>query len=502
MQTKLQDTATNAVIYARFSSDKQREESIEGQVRECRAFAEANGLNVIHIYTDRAKSAKTDNRPDFLKMVRASTKGLFSYIIVYTLDRFSRSRYDSVTYKAKLKKNGVKVLSAKENIRDDPSGIILESVLEGYAEYYSAELAQKVKRGMTDSVIEKKWPGSEIPFGFNKNADGTLLVDPVAGPAAIKVFEDFVAGRSRAEIVRDLAAGHFTTATGRAVSYAMITRMLKNELYTGRFSWGSLTVPNFVEPIITRELFNAAQKLLTPQARKRRNAAIYTLTGKIQCGACHATMTGVSGTSKNGSSYHYYRCASKSNRIRGTRKPCSGRNIQVEPLEKVIFDTTLELLNTPEAREEIARQAVAAQKRDHANDETMKALRQEKADLKKRLANSIKAIEAGVVSTTITRNIQEYEERITEIDNALADLKLRNTEPEITADAVEFYLFKLAEKAEKEGKADLNVFFDFIQKVEVMENTVRIYYSYLPTKRTPNPIEVRCSYNDCVVTPE
>ena len=120
-----------AVIYARYSSNRQREESIEGQIRECKAFAAQNNLSIIHEYIDRAFSAKTINRPDFLKMIEDSSKHAFDYVIVYTLDRFSRNRYDSAVYKYKLKKNGVRVLSAKEKIADDPSGIILESVIEG-----------------------------------------------------------------------------------------------------------------------------------------------------------------------------------------------------------------------------------------------------------------------------------------------------------------------------------------------------------------------------------
>lgn len=155
--------STNAVIYARFSSDKQREESIDGQIRECKSFAQANQLNVIAIYIDRAMSARTDHRPDFLRMIKDSRSGSFDYVLVYQLDRFSRSRYDSAIYKHELKKNGVKVLSAKENITDSPTGIMLEAMLEGYAEYYSAELSQKVRRGMTENLLEHKWNPWDTP---------------------------------------------------------------------------------------------------------------------------------------------------------------------------------------------------------------------------------------------------------------------------------------------------------------------------------------------------
>ena len=119
----------NGVIYARYSSDGQREESIEGQIRECTEYCERNGITVVRHYIDRALSAKTDNRPDFQQMIKDSAKGLFDVIVVWKLDRFARNRYDSAHYKAALKKNGVRVLSAKENIADGPEGIILESLI-------------------------------------------------------------------------------------------------------------------------------------------------------------------------------------------------------------------------------------------------------------------------------------------------------------------------------------------------------------------------------------
>ena len=83
------------VIYARYSSENQREESIEGQIRECTAYAERNGITILGSYIDRALSAKTDNRPDFQRMVADSSKNMFDVIIVWKLDRFACNRYDS-----------------------------------------------------------------------------------------------------------------------------------------------------------------------------------------------------------------------------------------------------------------------------------------------------------------------------------------------------------------------------------------------------------------------
>ena len=157
----------NGVIYARYSSDNQREESIEGQLRECNDFTKRNDITIVDSYIDRAFSATIDKRPAFQKMIKDSAKNMFDVIIVWKLDRFARNRYDSAHYKNILKKNGVKVISATEAISSGAEGILLESMLEGYAEYYSAELAEKINRGLTENAMKCKFNSDPITFGFN-----------------------------------------------------------------------------------------------------------------------------------------------------------------------------------------------------------------------------------------------------------------------------------------------------------------------------------------------
>ncbi len=125
-------------------ADSPREESIQGQIRECTAFAEKNGITVLRHYIDRAFSAKTDNRPEFQNMIKDSNKKLFDTVIAWKLDRFARNRYDSARHKATLKKNGVKVVSATEAIADGSVGIMMETILEGMAEYYSVDLSKRL----------------------------------------------------------------------------------------------------------------------------------------------------------------------------------------------------------------------------------------------------------------------------------------------------------------------------------------------------------------------
>ena len=185
----------NAVIYARYSSDNQREESIEGQLRECGEYAQRNGITVVGSYIDRALSAKTADRPEFQRMIKDSAKGLFEIVLVWKLDRFSRDRYDSAHYKHILKKNGVKVVSAKEHISDGPEGIILESMLEGYAEFYSAELSEKIHRGQKENALKGKNNGGGIPLGYLLDKQTQkLVVDPETAPLVVEIFERYSEG--------------------------------------------------------------------------------------------------------------------------------------------------------------------------------------------------------------------------------------------------------------------------------------------------------------------
>ena len=189
-----------AVIYARYSSENQREESIEGQMRECYAFAKKNGISVVGEYIDRAFSAKTDRRPDFQRMIKDSAKRNFNLVIVWKLDRFARNRYDSAHYKALLKKNGIKVMSAVERISDGAEGILLESLLEGMAEYYSADLSEKVLRGHTENALKCKYNGGTMPIGYYADKEQHYVADSLTAPFVLEAFRHYDEGLTMSEI--------------------------------------------------------------------------------------------------------------------------------------------------------------------------------------------------------------------------------------------------------------------------------------------------------------
>ena len=203
---------SNAVIYARYSSSGQREESIAGQLRDCHAFAKRTGYTIINEYTDSAITGKTDKRPAFQKMIKDAESGLFSAVIVWKLDRFARNRYDSAIYRNKLKRCGVRIISAMENISDSPEGIILEGLMESLAEYYSANLSENVRRGLYDSALERKKTGRT--FGYRKGPDGRYEIDPVSAPIVRRIFEEYASGTPMPDIIAGLNADGLRTING------------------------------------------------------------------------------------------------------------------------------------------------------------------------------------------------------------------------------------------------------------------------------------------------
>lgn len=245
-----------AVIYARFSSDSQREESIEGQLRECHAFAKANGITVINEYIDRALSAskETEKRLDFLRMIKDSGKGLFDIVLVWKLDRFARSRYDNAHYKAILKKNGVKVVSATERISDGPEGIMMESLLEGMAEYYSAELSVKIRRGQTDNALKGLNNGGGVPLGYILNKETKKFeIDEMTAPIVREIFERYAAGESIKNIMNDLNCRGIKTRKGSAFTHSTFKSILPNRRYIGEYQFRDIVISNN-HPAIISEL--------------------------------------------------------------------------------------------------------------------------------------------------------------------------------------------------------------------------------------------------------
>jgi len=327
------------VIYARYSSDGQREESVEGQLRECKEFADRHNMTIMSHYIDRARSAVTDDRPEFQKMIRDSAKKQFNVVLVWKLDRFSRSRFDSATYRAILKRNGVKVVSAMENISDGPEGIILEAMLDGMAEYYSAELSVKVKRGQKENALKCKANGGTIPFGYIINADRYYEIDPLTAPIVLEIFTKYADGMTVKEISDDMnSRGIFTNTKYKYTNKSSFHNLLKNRRYIGEYRYGETVTPDGMPAIVPQEIFGRVQERMEKNQHKpayMKAETEYILTTKIFCGKCGTMMVGVGGTSKTGKVHHYYKCG---NAI--YKKSCDKKTVQKDWIERHIAALT------------------------------------------------------------------------------------------------------------------------------------------------------------------
>ena len=302
-----------AVIYARYSSDNQREESIEGQIRECTAFAEKNDITVLKHYIDRAYSARTDHRPAFQEMIKDSDKHLFDMVIVWKLDRFSRDRYDSARYKVLLKKNNVRVVSATEVISSGADGILLESVLEGFAEYYSADLAEKVTRGMTENALKCKFNGGSMPIGYVIDEEQHFQIDPLTAPFVLEAFKRYIEGATMKELIDFFNEKGIKNKSGGDINYNSIQRMLNNRRYIGEYAFRDIVVPDGIPAIVPKELFDRVQAKLAKNKKspaRHKAEEDYLLTTKLFCGCCGAYMCGESGKGRSGEVHRYYKCVS------------------------------------------------------------------------------------------------------------------------------------------------------------------------------------------------
>lgn len=467
-----------AVIYARYSSHNQRDVSIDQQVAACRKYADAQHLSVLRVYADRAMTGTNDNRPEFRQMIKDSSTGSFDYVIVYQLDRFSRDRYDSAVHKHALKENGVKVLSAMEHITDDPTGILMESILEGFAEYYSKELAQKIKRGLKDNA-EKCMVACALPYGYVKGPDGRFAIDE--GEAAIvrEIFDRVLAHESYADIFRDLNARGLRTKRGALWGRSSFNKILANERYIGTYIYGDTRIENGVPAIIDPDIFWAVQNEMTQRANprgvpgRRRGKTTYHLTGKAFCGLCKSPLVGTSGTSKNGQLHTYYAC-----RAQLREKACSKKQIAQGKLEYIVAEALRNFALDDDLIEQFVDHAVELPPEDPELDN----LRQRLKAVEASIANLIRAIEKGISSDDITDRLKVLSADKRQLQAQISEAELSRERPFTREELIA--AFQLLREGQLENLNFQELLFDmFLHSVYVYEDSITIVFNYAKNGR-------------------
>lgn len=421
-----------AVIYARYSSNNQREASIEQQVIACQDYCHKNGMTVVNIYSDSAMTGRTDARPNFQRMVLDSQNHTFDYVIVYAIDRFSRDEYDSVVYEHILMQNNVTLLSATEPFSDDPSGSLVKTFFRGYAQYYSKELARKVKRGLEDNARKFLAPAS-VPFGFDRGNDGKYVINEYEASIVREIFQRVLNGEKHVDIFEDLNARGVKTKRGAKWNKSSFNSMLTNDRYIGTHTYKDTKVEDAIPLIVDKNIFwkvnmKKGDKIMSRKASEEE----YLLTGILYC-SCGEHMIGLSGTGRNGNKVMYYQCSGKKN-----HSGCERKNIRKDYLEQLVAESVRDLCMDDECIRWIANDAIKVHESD-LNVDKLPMLRNQLARADRKMQNYINAIGDGFLNETLKENIRNLENEQRELKIKIADIE-RKRKDMMTVEKVIAYL--------------------------------------------------------------
>ncbi len=479
-----------AAIYARYSSDNQREESIDAQVRAISEYAQRNGITVVKTYVDEAESAKTDDRPNFQKMIRDCTEGIYDCIIVHKLDRFSRNRYDSAFYKKKLKENGIRLISILENLDDSPESIILESVLEGMAEYYSANLARETMKGLKETALKCRHTGGLPPLGYDIGDDKGYKLNLLEAPAVKKIFEMYSDGVSYDMIVDWLNKNGYRTKRGELFGKNSIAAILSNEKYTGVFIFNRtkrkvnshknkpvdeiIRIPDGMPRIIEDVLWLEVQKKLEKnrfKGGKHRAKNEYLLTGLIKCGKCGFAMTGntrQSGQSKT--TYSDYECIGKK-----TKHICDMRNIGREYLDGLVLTVLYNNLFAPDKIDMVVNllyESAIQQAKEASKDYAQ--YQDELKGVEKQIGNIIDAVANGMFHISMKEKMNELEAKKHTLKAIIAELRASPAGMQFTKEMIRDYLLRDCDLEHMSFENKKRLIQTFVESISVKSSTIDI----------------------------
>lgn len=476
-----------AVVYARYSSHRQGEQSIEGQLAEAQRYADTHGLTVIHQYIDRAQSGKSDNREQFQLMLADASKHAFDALIVWKTDRIGRNKEEIALNKYHLRKNGVKIHYVAELIPDTPEGIILESVIEGMAAYYSEQLSQNIRRGQRQSAQKALSIGGNRPLGYKTDADKKFVIDPKAAPVVQKIYELYAQGQTAAEIIVYLNEQGIRTTKGRPFTKNSLRTILKNKKYIGTYTFkDEVCLENAIPAIVDVATFEKVQEMLKYNKRApahKWSKADYLLSDKLFCGKCGGTMVGVSGTSKTGHVHNYYYCSNQ------RRKQCTKKGVRKDWIEKAVLDQVIALLKDEALLDfiaEISYQYYLAQNTDSAYTASLHRGLQE---VETSIANLLRAIEAGIFNSATKQRMDELDIQKTELTTALAVSKLRE-DLGLKKEQILYFLQQFVKMDYTDLECQKRLIKIFVNAIFVYDDKIVLTFNYSEDKRTISLAEI------------
>ena len=471
----------NAVVYARFSSHRQGEQSIEGQVAEAERFAAAHGLTIVKVYADRAQTGRNDNREQFQLMLADAAKHAFDALIVWKTDRIGRNKEEIALNKYHLKKNGVKIYYVAEAIPDTPEGIILEAVIEGMAAYYSEQLSQNVRRGMKTSAQKGRYTGGTCPLGYKIDETKKYVIDPKQAPIVREIYQLYAEGKTITEIVKILNDKGLRTSKGQPFTHNSLRTVLKNKKYIGTYEYnGEVSIENAVPAIVDVETFNKVQELLTfnQKAGAHKKAKVdYLLFSKIFCGKCGDMMIGLCGTSKAGVKHHYYAC-------RAQRKhQCKKRAVRQDWIEGLVLRHIIRLVKNMDLLEYIAENTYQYFLAQNTDTTYTKSLQKALDETERAINNLLRAIEAGIFNESTKDRMNELQEQKTELKMALAAAKLKE-DMGLKKEHILFFLHQFTNMDYSDIDCQKRLIKTFLNSVFVYDDKVVLTFNYSGDDRT------------------
>lgn len=473
-----------AVIYARYSCEKQNDQSIESQLRVCRDFAEKNGLTIIDTYADRATTGTNDNRAEFQRMLADAEKPvLWDIVLVYAIDRFGRNSIEIALNKQKLKKNHKTLISATQRMSENIDGtknldgILLENVYIGLAEYYSAELSQKIRRGNLENRKKGLYTGGILPMGY-RAVNKKVVIEEDEAKVVRFIYEQYAAG----QIVRDIAErlqAQGISFHGKPFLLNTVYHILRLEKYTGICRYGGTVYTDIFPAIIPKALYDKVQEMLRYNKKGSRSVVTeYLLRQKLVCGLCGTNMQGEAGTSRNGTVMHYYKCMRR--KREGT---CTKSILPKEKFEQLVIDIVCQLFGDRTTTEKIADEIIRIHERRMSDQSVLQLLERDREEVTRSLANIMKAIEKGIFNETTKTRMDELEQRRSEIDDKIAIEQCKH-QNRLTKEKVISYLTDPLRQAPRRLIRAL------IEKIIVFDDKIQIFFKYTKTSPEDNPWEM------------
>ena len=492
---------TRAVAYVRFSSDGQREESIEAQVRAITEYAERNNHALQKVYADRGISGTTDNRAEFQRMIDDAKNKKFDAVIVHKLDRFARNRADSAIYRRELSKYGVKLISVLENFDDSPESIILQSVIEGYNEYYSKNLRREVMKGLKENALTCRFTGGVPCLGYDIDKDTLKYVINSFEAEAVKlIFKMYLEGEGYTSIINELNRRGFKTKRGAQFGKNSLYEILRNEKYTGVYIYNKSTsvdvngkfnrhasksaediirIEGGIPQIIVKEDFDRAQRKM--QERRHRAAAYkakqeYLLSGKIICGVCGGTYAGNSRKTRD-KFYISYSCTKKNGKVK-----CNNSGIVRDKLEQIVLDRLSEkIFNKEVIPTIIEKYNDFALSKNNEYILMRNELEAKIAETDKGINNIVNLV-VSTGSTALTDKLKELETTKAQLQESLKEAERKKSKMSIDADVLKS-AFNKAKLMLKSGtlKNRKAIVQQYVKEVVIHKDKIIVEYNILGT---------------------